>query len=131
LAEFGDICRCLKNAYSCSEDVTRTLVKQLLEAITYSLSKNYMHEPLKSYDLLLDQNHQIKLSGWGTAETANKEGLRKLVFSIGEIIVLLLTGNPAFNKHNQNDVLFKFISPKSIGKFWEALSKRVKGPIPK
>jgi hypothetical protein len=90
-----------------------------------------MHEPLKGYDILLDQNYQVKLTGWGTVETCTKEGLRKLIFSVGEIIVLLLTGNPAFNKHNQNDVLYKFINPKSISKFWQALSKRIKDPLPK
>jgi serine/threonine protein kinase len=60
----GNICECLEKIQYFSEDITRTLIKQLLEALIFSKEKNILHGPVKGYDILIDEDRSVKLCGW-------------------------------------------------------------------
>ena len=107
------------------------MTKQLLSALKFANEKQIIHQGLTGYQILLDGDRSIRVCGWGNSGKENNATLmRKMIFGIGEIILLMMTGHPPFLRHNNNDQLYKLISEKTIDKFWQIISKRTENKIP-
>lgn len=72
----GELFDYLTSVVTMSEKKTRTIMRQLFEAIQYIHSKRIVHRDLKPENILLDDNNNIKVTDFGFAQVL--EGTRLL-----------------------------------------------------
>ncbi|GAV04405.1 hypothetical protein RvY_14687 [Ramazzottius varieornatus] len=67
LCKKGELFDYLNQVVRLSEKKTRTIMKQLLEAVSFIHSRNYVHRDLKPENILLDDELNIKVTDFGFA----------------------------------------------------------------
>ena len=126
-----DLAGLLNAGYKFSVPQIRCLMHQLLEVLDYlHTKKQLMHRDIKSSNLLVGENMQLKLADFGLARFANREDGRYTnrvitlwyrppelllgeehysfsvdIWSVGCIMAELLLGFPAFQAKNEVDQL--------------------------
>lgn len=68
IAKEGTLHKYVKKHGKCTEEWTRQIIKQILEGLFYLHSNGIRHKDLKSNNVLMMGNDQIKISDYGLAE---------------------------------------------------------------
>lgn len=91
LCKNGELFDYLTNVVALSEKKTKTVMKQLLEAVEFIHSKHIVHRDLKPENILLDDNFNVKLTDFGFAHILNtNEKLTELCGTPGYLAPELL-----------------------------------------
>lgn len=128
------------------EPVARFYAKQLLEGLDYCHFKGVTHRDLKTENLLLDENFNLKIADFGYAgyscgedksgmlksklgtprymapeitQTAGYRGPPADLFAVGQLLFFMTTGKFAFRRANASeDALYYMISSGDYMSFW-------------
>lgn len=71
LCKNGELFDYLTNVVALSEKKTKSIMRQLLEAVDHIHSKSVVHRDLKPENILLDDNMNIKITDFGFAKVIN------------------------------------------------------------
>lgn len=142
-----DILYCNK---SLGEKLARTYFKKLVETISALHEQGYVHRDLKSENILLDENFQLKLAdfGFATKFTEHDRNQMKIklgteaymapelftpklysgekvdAFACGVLLFLFIFGRPAFYKATYGDAFYKHFVQGRPEKFWKIYEDR-------
>jgi serine/threonine protein kinase len=128
-----------------TERQAKFIFKKILEGIRAMHNANICHRDLKAENILLDENYNPKISGFyfscinannlqdmqGTISYAAPElllnqpynGIQSDIFSLGQLLFVLVTGRLGFNNANQNDNFYRLIiNPQNHAQYWAILN---------
>ena len=128
-----------------TERQAKFIFKKILEGIRAMHNANICHRDLKAENILLDENYNPKISGFYfscinannlqdihgiTPYTAPElllnqpyNGIQSDIFSLGQLLFVLVTGRLGFNNANQNDNFYRLImNPQNHAEYWEILN---------
>jgi len=133
-----------------SEEITRTYLTQLVDAIGYMHGQGIAHRDIKPQNTLLDENFNLKICGFGLSKETDGHSLMHTnagtlpfqapemlmsrpydfgvdVFALGVMFFLMLTGGiPPFLSAATTDKCFKYIAGKCPERFWKKHKKAAK-----
>ena len=125
-----------------TERQAKFIFKKILEGIRAMHNANICHRDLKAENILLDENYNPKISGFyfscinannlqdmqGTISYTAPElllnqpynGIQSDIFSLGQLLFVLVTGRLGFKHANQNDNFYRLIiNPQNHAQYWE------------
>ena len=125
-----------------TERQAKFIFKKILEGIRAMHNANICHRDLMAENILLDGNYNPKISGFyfscinannlqdmqGTISYTAPEillnqpynGIQSDIFSLGQLLFVLVTGRLGFNNANQNDNFYRLIiNPQNHAQYWE------------
>ena len=128
-----------------TERQAKFIFKKILEGIRAMHNANICHRDLKAENILLDENYNPKISGFyfscinannlqdmqGTISYTAPElllnqpynGIQSDIFSLGQLLFVLVTGRLGFNNANQNDNFYRLIiNPQNHAQYWAILN---------
>ena len=128
-----------------TERQAKFIFKKILEGIRAMHNANICHRDLKAENILLDENYNPKISGFYfscinannlqdihgiTPYTAPElllnqpyNGIQSDIFSLGQLLFVLVTGRLGFNNANQNDNFYRLIiNPQNHAQYWAILN---------
>jgi len=73
-----DLTGLLDMAYRFTEVQTKSIVKQLLEVLEFMHSQNYVHRDLKSSNVLITDNYEVKLADFGLARCLDSSSIGRV-----------------------------------------------------
>jgi len=142
LAEGGNLFDILFFTDGFSEDITRTYLGQLCDALKHMHDNKIAHRDIKPQNTLLDSDFNIKICDFGLSKQTDGASLMETrlgtipfqapeilmsraydygvdVFALGVLFFLMLTGGvPPFKSASTEDKWFKCIAGKVPDKFW-------------
>jgi len=143
LAQGGNLFDVLYFTGGLTEEITRTYLAQLVDAIGAMHDLGIAHRDLKPQNTLLDSNFNLKICDFGFSKETHGASLMSTnlgtmpyqapeilqskdydfkvdVFALGVLYFLMLTGGfPPFQSATETDNWFKYCSVKHEGKFWK------------
>ncbi len=128
-----------------TERQAKFIFKKILEGIRAMHNANICHRDLMAKNILLDGNYNPNISGFYlscinantlqdihgiTSYTAPElllnqpyNGIQSDIFSLGQLLFVLVTGRLGFNNANQNDNFYRLImNPQNHAQYWEFLN---------
>lgn len=125
-----------------TERQAKFIFKKILEGIRAMHNANICHRDLMAENILLDENYNPKISGFYfscinannlqdihgiTSYTAPElllnqpyNGIQSDIFSLGQLLFVLVTGQLGFKHANQNDNFYRLIiNPQNHAQYWE------------
>ena len=128
-----------------TEKQAKFIFKKILEGIRAMHNANICHRDLKAENILLDGNYNPKISGFyfscinannlqdihGTISYTAPElllnqpynGIQSDIFSLGQLLFVLVTGQLGFKHANQNDNFYRLIiNPQNHAQYWAILN---------
>ncbi|KAF6204096.1 hypothetical protein GE061_002436 [Apolygus lucorum] len=94
LCRNGELFDYLTTVVTLTEKKTRTIMRQVFDALSYVHSKNIVHRDLKPENILLDENNEVKLTDFGFAKQLNdNEWLTELCGTPGYLAPEVLRAN--------------------------------------
>jgi len=156
-ASYGDILEIISKKGSMSEILTRTIFRQLLDAISYLHEREIAHLDLKTENLLLDENFNLKLIDFdlsqnlGSASVTSKgtPGYRPPelkagtctdfkaadVYSAAVVLFIMVSGYPPYSETPRGsrggeadyDAYYRLMR-SNISRFWEVHAKHKNNP---
>eukprot|EP00826_Nyctotherus_ovalis_P051323 TRINITY_DN6409_c0_g1_i8.p1 TRINITY_DN6409_c0_g1~~TRINITY_DN6409_c0_g1_i8.p1 ORF type:complete len:453 (-),score=79.65 TRINITY_DN6409_c0_g1_i8:22-1380(-) len=131
-----------------NERLTRFYFRQLLSAVRYIHESGYAHRNLKLSNILIDENYNLVVAGFGCAkklssfskeveECLNREScmcpesllsitcdpVMDDLFSLGYLLFTMLIKNPPFYKAIPTDIHYKLICEHKLDGFWKQFFK--------
>ena len=128
------------------------MFKKILEGVQNCHSSGICHRDLKLHNILLDNDFNPKICDFGFAtEIKGKDGSGKLtdylgtlnyaapeiflhkpydgvkadIFSLGVVLINLVTSKIGFIKANKNDKLYKYIMLKNYEAYWNKVKRQL------
>ena len=132
-----------------SESQTRFLFNEILKGIKIIHQNNISHLDLKTENIMIDENYNLKISDFGFSfENSdqhlinvfqgsekykspeiilkkNFDGFKADIFSLGIILFVLLTGNFPFKSARKFDICYMNIIRNKNENFWDLLKKKI------
>ena len=130
-----------------TERQSKLIFKKILEGVRALHNANICHRDLKPENILLDENYNPKITGFyfccinannlqeqaGTKSYVAPEvlsnqpydGIRADIFSLGQFLFILVTGQPGFKFASSKDVYYKLIIKKHLEHYWEKLESMI------
>ena len=131
-----------------SENIARSIYKQILNGVEHMHSKELAHFDLKLDNIVLSNDYTIKICdfdssrpstqvikgikigtlGYCAPEILNNSsftGNKADIFSLGVMLFILCVGFPPFNQAVADDPLFKMIKSENFVKFWSVWEEQV------
>ena len=137
----GSLKQNLKSIRSPRLRLLKKWIKEILSGLAYLHSKKIIHRDIKSENIMLDSNFNIKLcdfgfasfnigkfktffgtSGYASPEMCNKQpyyGISNDIFSLGITIFVLITGNMPFRMTNSSDPLYHLIVKNQYEEYYK------------
>lgn len=140
----GSVTALLNNYGAFEETLTKNFVRQILTGLEYLHDRDIIHRDIKGANILVDNKGGIKISDFGISKkvsnetggkAAHRASLQGSVFwmapevvkqtghtraadiwSVGCVIVEMLTGEHPWAQLNQMQAMFKVCAPISISK---------------
>lgn len=131
-----------------TEKQARYIFKQILLAIQCCHSNNIAHLDLKTENIMLDSNWNIKLSDFGLSvltedknenintfmgtesflapEIINKkpyDPFKADIFALGVTLFIILSGNPPFKSARRFDIHYQYYLKNRVDLFWKIIRK--------
>lgn len=118
----GDLLNYVRANGSLSERVARFYIQQIVEGLSYAHGSLILHPRLLAENVLIDEKRNALLCGWSNSVGHPPHTIKDLLFSIGELIINLVTSRmPFISKDSKSDPFAKFLSEKYIHKLWEQI----------
>lgn len=137
------------------EKLARTYFKKLVETVSALHAQGYVHRDLKSENILLDENFQLKLADFGFAVSFTEHDRNQMktklgtesymapelfssklysgekvdAFACGVLLFVFVFGRPPFYKATAGDVFYKHFAQKRPEKFWKIFEDRMNGGV--
>ncbi len=132
-----------------SESQTRFLFNEILKGIKIIHQNNITHLDLKTENIMIDENYNLKISDFGFSFEhsdqnlinifqgsekykspeiilkKNFDGFKADIFSLGIILFVLLTGNFPFKSARKFDICYMNIIRNKNENFWDLLKKKI------
>ncbi|CAD5123947.1 DgyrCDS12254 [Dimorphilus gyrociliatus] len=113
LAARGEIYDLIEEKGRLEEDDARYFFKQLLSSLAYLHSEGIVHRDLKLENLLLDENHQLKICDFGLANSFGEEKLTTFcgsaLYSSPEIVNGIPYEGPEVDMWSLGVILYTFV----------------------
>lgn len=140
VAQGGELFDLIAMTGAFSEKVCRYFFHQLIEVLEYLQKKGISHRDLKTENILLDKEYNIKLIGFEFASVegydTDKVGTESFmapeillgdpyvgqiadIFGAGLILFIMRTQKFAFRKANHKDEHYKYIIGNKLDRFWK------------
>ena len=146
----GDLCRYIYLIkQGLSEKHTKVIFDKILRGVLSCHKAGICHRDIKMDNILLDENFNIKICdfGFATFNTGNLneyfgtpkyaapeilmgrtyDGFKADIFSLGVLLLALVTSHFYFNLAIIRDPLYRYIIVRRYKKFWELISNQIKG----
>ena len=145
LASVGELFDILAMTGPLSEKVARYYFTKFLEGLNHCHSQGIAHRDLKTENLLLDKDYDLKIADFGFATEVGKyqdgllqtqlgtpnfmspeihdglpyDGRAADLFASGVILFLMMAGHPPFVTAEKSDLYYKSIQKNNSSSFWQ------------
>ena len=136
------------------EKYAKIIFKNILEGINLCHMQGICHRDIKISNILLDENFKPKICDFGLAAPIqgkdgsgilkipcgtedyaapelflkrNYKGVNVDVFSLGVVLMNLVTGKKGFGKATRQDDFYRLIMTKRYNQYWDELSRAIGG----
>ena len=122
------------------EQYTKIIFKKIIEAVKFCHEHNICHRDIKLENILLDKDFNPKICDFGFAcenvsdlnknlgtsgykppevsKSKQYDGFKVDIFCLGVTLMILVTGNPGFNKATRIDKKYHMIMQKKYDEYW-------------
>ena len=128
---------------------TKIIFKSILEAVRFCHEHNICHRDIKLENILLDKDFNPKICDFGFAcentsdlksnlgsseykppevsKSKQYDGFKVDIFCLGVTLMILVTGNPGFNKATKIDKKYHMIMQKKYDEYWQMVESQTPG----
>ena len=128
---------------------TKIIFKTILEAVRFCHQHNICHRYIKLENILLDKDFNPKICDFGFAcentsdlksnlgsseykppevsKSKQYDGFKVDIFCLGVTLMILVTGNPGFNKATRIDKKYHMIMQKKYEEYWQMVESQTPG----
>ena len=128
---------------------TKIIFKSILEAVRFCHEHNICHRDIKLENILLDKDFNPKIcdfsfacenasdlksnlgtSGYKPPEVSKSkqyDGFKVDIFCLGVTLMILVTGNPGFDKATKIDKKYHMIMQKKYDEYWQMVESQTPG----
>lgn len=144
LASTGELFDILATTGPLPDHIARYYFKQFIDGLEFCHRQGVVHRDLKTENLLLDKNYNLKIADFGFAADVAKnptglletqlgtpnfmspeiheglpyDGRAADLFASGVILFLMMAGHPPFVIANKSDIYYKVIQKNNASSFW-------------
>ena len=128
---------------------TKIIFKSILEAVRFCHQHNICHRDIKLENILLDKDFNPKICDFGFAcentsdlksnlglseykppevsKSKQYDGFKVDIFCLGVTLMILVTGNPGFDKATKIDKKYHMIMQKKYEEYWQMVESQTPG----
>ena len=132
------------SAQEFTERQSKLIFKKILEGVRVMHNANICHRNLKPGSILLDENYNPKIAGFclscinmNNLQSAGSksyeapevlarqpyDGIKADIFSLGQLLINLVTGQFGFKSSSKNDKYYRLIINQNIHNYWNEVQQ--------